>query len=816
MSSPGRMLSRALRTFAFLIVLAVATALLPVAAHAQLSGPAQRGGAGGHNPGGNNGTVKVEHVDIDDPPENNPHVGCTFLLEWYGFDKGNDIISKVTFAMHAPTDDVVLTVADGDSEVFVGEDDASGAGTASGLDATEQYTLGFDGDPHPVQGFHVKLTIHTPGSRGADVKHKVFWVEGCDDEPPAGPGISLVKDVVDGPDADHDASLGEELTYTFTVYNIGDVDLVDVTVDDDMLGLVDAPCVASLPVGGSATCAFSPMSHTVTEDDVTQDETGDFWIRNLATVTGHPHEGDPVTDDDPADIEVADVDPDDVDLVVTKTADPPVAQPGDEVTYTINVHNFGPGDADDVVVTDVLPAGTQFVDASDECTELSGTVTCALGSIEAGSDAEVWITVTVTATIPDGGTTSHQHQLDYTKVESHVAAFEGETSSTTECPTGYVATDGSVRLDHVDQGAGTFEDVDVVRSAVTADGRGWAGTVRNNTTGQVQAKVEVVCASERTVSGEDHSHPLVITGPATATQAFGPGRHTVDLSCAAGSYPIRPSQVITAGTAVVGTHRTVGGMRFIVDVDTSASGTFGTHCLSETLGTVDGHAHTLVFKELSDTVTVPAGGTVERKLTCPDGYKGIVAWADIDPGLVSLGNDPQPIIRVFKFYNPTDGPLDADFGLLCVAIRTRGADDDPGDVLIVNTASATTSSHETSPGDNSDSATLAVTETGVTAAPRAVVVSRAGKTAVQVAMASSGHRSVTLKLLAVGRVGGTGLRAGSVLAQARATLWVRTGTVRLVAKGTAGQALRSGKVGKAKLVILSRGHKDVRVVTLRR
>lgn len=810
MSSPGLMLSRALRRFIVIVVLAVAAALMPVTAQAQLASPAQRGGGGGHNPGGNNGTVKVEHVDVDDPPDNNPHVGCTFLLEWYGFDKGPDIISEVTFEMQAPTDDVGLTIVDGDSEVFVGEDDASGAGTASGLDATEQYTLGFDGDPHPVQGFHVKLTIHTPGSRGADVKHKVFWVKGCDDEPPAGPAINLQKDVTDGPDAGDDASLGEVLTYSFTVYNTGDVDLTHVTIDDDMLGLVDVLCVESLPVGESATCAFSPLSHTVTEADVSHTP-----IHNLATATGHPPTGGPVTDDDPADIDVAGP-PEDVDLVVTKTADPPVARPGDTVTYTINVYNDGPGDADDVVVTDVLPAGTQFVDASDECTELSGTVTCALGSIDAGSDAEVWITVKVTATIPDGGTTSHQHQLDYTKVESHLSVFDGdEATGTTQCPTGYLATDGSVRLDSVDQGAGGFEDIDVLESGVTSTGTGWTGTVRNNTVGQVQAKVEVVCMTKETTSGEGHSHPVVITGPDTETVTL-TSRDDVDLTCGSGEQPVQPSYVLTSGTAVVGTRRIPGGWRFIVDPDGSVTGTFSIHCLSETLGTANGHTHTLVFRELSDSVTVPAGGTVERKLTCPDGYKGIVAWADIDPGLISRGNDPQPVIRVFKFYNPTDGPLDADFGLLCVAIRTRGADDDPRDVEIVNTASAVTSSHETSAGDNSDSVTLAVNETGVTPAARAVVVARSGTTAVQVEMASSAHRSVTLKLLAAGRVGGTRLKAGSLLAQGRATLWVRTGTVRLVARGTAAKVLRSGKVGKARLVIVSHGHTVVRVVKLHR
>ena len=114
---------------------------------------------------------------------------------------------------------------------------------------------------------------------------------------------------------------------------------------------------------------------------------------------------------------------------------------------------------------------------------------------------------------------------------------------------------------------------------------------------------------------------------------------------------------------------------------------------------------------------MPAGQVVERKLTCPDHYKGIVAWADMDPGLVSLGNDPQPITRVFRFYNPTDGPLTARFGLLCVAIRTFGGN--TGDDEVKNTASVSTSSPDASSGDNSDSATFTVTATGVAVAPKA-------------------------------------------------------------------------------------------------
>jgi len=64
--------------------------------------------------------------------------------------------------------------------VFIGEDDNAGGGSEAGLDASETYTLDFTGiEPHPNQGFHVKLTINADGSQGADVKYKVFWVTGC-------------------------------------------------------------------------------------------------------------------------------------------------------------------------------------------------------------------------------------------------------------------------------------------------------------------------------------------------------------------------------------------------------------------------------------------------------------------------------------------------------------------------------------------------------------------------------------------------------------------------------------------------------------
>jgi hypothetical protein len=135
------------------------------------------GAAGG--PAGNNGTVKISLVgDRDGTPNEVAHPGCTFEVQWYGFDAGPDVVSTVSFTPMAPTGGVTIAV-DGPSTVPVGADAATGAGTSTGLDAVQDYRLSFSGGAPAKQGYHVRVTVHTPRSQGNDTKTKVFWVEPC-------------------------------------------------------------------------------------------------------------------------------------------------------------------------------------------------------------------------------------------------------------------------------------------------------------------------------------------------------------------------------------------------------------------------------------------------------------------------------------------------------------------------------------------------------------------------------------------------------------------------------------------------------------
>ena len=135
------------------------------------------------NPAGNNGTVKVDGLDFDKHPNNEPHVGCTFEIDFYGFDAGVGN-AEVIFEAHPPTGKAHLVTM----SVDIGEDDNSGGGSEAGWDASVLVDLSVPLQaftPHPQQGYHVKLTVHAPGSQGADTKHKVFWVGPCD--PPENP-----------------------------------------------------------------------------------------------------------------------------------------------------------------------------------------------------------------------------------------------------------------------------------------------------------------------------------------------------------------------------------------------------------------------------------------------------------------------------------------------------------------------------------------------------------------------------------------------------------------------------------------------------
>jgi uncharacterized repeat protein (TIGR01451 family) len=88
-----------------------------------------------------------------------------------------------------------------------------------------------------------------------------------------------------------------------------------------------------------------------------------------------------------------------VDLVVTNGDTPDPIRLGNNLTYTLVVTNKGPNQAANVVVTDVLPVGIDFLSCTPSQGSYgqdAGTVTCTLGTLANGARATVTIVATPT------------------------------------------------------------------------------------------------------------------------------------------------------------------------------------------------------------------------------------------------------------------------------------------------------------------------------------------------------------------------------------------------------------------------------------
>ncbi len=194
---------------------------------------------------------------------------------------------------------------------------------------------------------------------------------------------------------------GENITYTLVVKNNGVSDAAGVSVSDPLPAgtsfvSADAPCLHS---SGTVTCALglmAPGASTTLQVIVKATSTGTKV--NTATVSTTTPDPDPTNDSRSASVTV---DPS-ADLQATKVATA-TANVGDTITYTIGATNLGPDDAAAVTLSDVLPAGVQFVSADAPCVEASGTVTCAVGALAAGDS--VTRDIRVTALASAAGTT---------------------------------------------------------------------------------------------------------------------------------------------------------------------------------------------------------------------------------------------------------------------------------------------------------------------------------------------------------------------------------------------------------------------------
>ena len=155
------------------------------------------------------------------------------------------------------------------------------------------------------------------------------------------------------------ADVGETITYTFEVYNVGNVSLTDIMITDPLVTIIGGPI--TLEPGMSDLTTFTAM-YTITQADIEA-----LQVENQATVTGIAPLGDIVTDlsdhtnvddDNPTITNLTNCQESIIALIKEGTMMDEngngCANVGETIVYNFSVANMGNVDLTDVLVTDPM------------------------------------------------------------------------------------------------------------------------------------------------------------------------------------------------------------------------------------------------------------------------------------------------------------------------------------------------------------------------------------------------------------------------------------------------------------------------------
>jgi len=190
-------------------------------------------------------------------------------------------------------------------------------------------------------------------------------------------------------------SLGDVITYTFTVENTGNVTITDIVINDPLTGTVGLPVTPSTLAPGEIGIASA--TYTITQANVDNGQ-----VENTATAYGNDPGGNPVEDQDDEIIEGPKQSPD---ITLVKTADPQVyLSAGEIITYTFTVTNTGDVTLTDVVINDPLTGSVDLpISPSTLAPNETGTASVTYTITQADVDeGQVVNTATATGKDPSG------------------------------------------------------------------------------------------------------------------------------------------------------------------------------------------------------------------------------------------------------------------------------------------------------------------------------------------------------------------------------------------------------------------------------
>lgn len=204
-------------------------------------------------------------------------------------------------------------------------------------------------------------------------------------------------------------TVGDNVTFTVEVYNSGPDQATGVTVEDILpTGAVfvsSAPSVGSYNIANGIWSIGNIDKNQTVSIEIVAKIISSNSMRNIAQVETNnvPDPNSTPGNDNPNedDYGYADVVPQQngADLSLTKRVSNQTPNVGDEITFTIEVHNAGPNQTNNVTVRDLVPQGVTFIGANaSQGNYNSGNGIWSIGSLTKGSTVRLDMKVRVNVT----------------------------------------------------------------------------------------------------------------------------------------------------------------------------------------------------------------------------------------------------------------------------------------------------------------------------------------------------------------------------------------------------------------------------------
>jgi len=391
------------------------------------------------------------------------------------------------------------------------------------------------------------------------------------------------------------------------------------------------------------------------------------------------------------------------DLSVSKIAGAGTVNPGNNITYTVNVSNGGPSDAATVALSDVVPTGTTFVSAmqtagpsfacSAPAVGATGTINCTIASLAAGASATFTFVVQNNTNNLGGTVISNTAQVSTATSESTLAN-NSSTANVTVTAAGLAVTK-SASPNPVQAGTN-------ITYSVTVSNVGTVGAHGVSLTDAIPANTTFVSEMQTGGPGFSCSTPAVgATGTVTCTNALLAAGASADFQIVVRVNPTTANGTVISNTANVSTTDTDPNLS-----NNSATANTTVAVTSDISVTKSGPPSVGLGGTITYTVSISNVGTSDAQT---------VTLTDVVPTGTTFVSETQSSGPAFACSAPAvggTGTISCNIATLAAGATSTfsivvSANAGAGSA-ITNTATGGSASADANPANNSSSATTTV------------------------------------------------------------------------------------------------------------